>query len=187
MSDTSYDVIVIGSGPGGYPAAIRSRQLGLSVALVESEHLGGICLNWGCIPTKALLRTSEIHHLATHAKDFGLKIGSVEIDLDAVVKRSRKVAKRLSTGIKHLMKKNGVDVYDGFGRLAGSGRVVVEKDGAQVAELEGGSIILATGARARTLPGLEADGKLVWTWPNHFDSRSRRLNAAIIDSLVGGA
>ncbi len=118
MGKASFDVIVIGGGPGGYPAAIRARQLGLSVALIEREHLGGICLNWGCIPTKALLRSAEVHHLLTHADDFGLSVGSIEVDLGAIVKRSRKVSKRLTTGIKPLMKKNGVEVHDGIGRLA---------------------------------------------------------------------
>jgi dihydrolipoamide dehydrogenase len=164
MSKTSYDVVIIGAGPGGYPAAIRARQLGLSVALIEREHLGGICLNWGCIPTKALLRSSEILHLAEHAKDFGLTIGEISFDLEKVVQRSRKVSKRLATGVKHLMKKNGVDVHDGFGRLAGPGRVAVDREGEATVELEARNIILATGARARALPGLEADGELVWTY-----------------------
>jgi dihydrolipoamide dehydrogenase len=164
MSNASYDVVIIGGGPGGYPAAIRGRQLGLSVALVEREHLGGICLNWGCIPTKALLRSSEVLHLAKHASDFGLTIGEVGFDLEKVVKRSRKVSKRLTAGVKHLLKKNGVDVFDGFGRLAGSGRVAVDREGDESLELEARNIILATGARARTIPGLEPDGELVWTY-----------------------
>jgi dihydrolipoamide dehydrogenase len=164
MSNASYDVVIIGGGPGGYPAAIRGRQLGLSVALVEREHLGGICLNWGCIPTKALLRSSEVLHLAKHASDFGLTIGEVGFDLEKVVKRSRKISKRLTAGVKHLLKKNGVDVYDGFGRLAGSGRVAVDREGDESLELEARNIILATGARARTIPGLEPDGELVWTY-----------------------
>ncbi len=164
MSNSAYDVIVIGGGPGGYPTAIRARQLGLRVALVEREHLGGICLNWGCIPTKALLRSSEIHHLAGHASDFGLEIGPVSFDLDAVVKRSRKVAKRLTQGVKHLMKKNGVEVIDGFGRLAGAGRVAVEKAGEEATVLEAPHIVLATGARARSLPGLEPDGDRIWSY-----------------------
>jgi dihydrolipoamide dehydrogenase len=164
MSNASYDVVIIGGGPGGYPAAIRGRQLGLSVALVEREHLGGICLNWGCIPTKALLRSSEVLHLAKHASDFGLTIGEVGFDLEKVVKRSRKVSKRLTAGVKHLLKKNGVDVFDGFGRLAGSGRVAVDGEGDESLELEARNIILATGARARTIPGLEPDGELVWTY-----------------------
>ena len=161
---TNFDVIVVGGGPGGYPAAIRASQLGLSVALVESEHLGGICLNWGCIPTKALLRASELRHQIAQAEEFGLTVGEVSFDLAKVVGRSRKVAKRLNAGVKHLLKKNKVVVFDGFGSLVAPGRVRVEKDGAEVAQLEAANVILATGARARSLPGLEPDGERIWTY-----------------------
>jgi dihydrolipoamide dehydrogenase len=163
MAAKSFDMIVIGAGPGGYVAAIRGAQLGLNVAIVEREHLGGICLNWGCIPTKALLRSAEVFHLMHRAKEFGLKADGIGYDLDAVVQRSRGVAKQLSGGIGHLMKKNKVTVFMGDATLAKKGIVSVKSDkGAE--ELTSKAIILATGARARTLPGLEADGDLVWTY-----------------------
>ncbi|MFT5441875.1 MAG: dihydrolipoamide dehydrogenase [Myxococcota bacterium] len=161
---THFDVIVIGGGPGGYPTAIRARQLGLTVALIESTHLGGICLNWGCIPTKALLYSAEVFQLAQNLSEYGVQAGGEPTaDLPAMVKRSRRVSKRLTTGIKHLMKKNEVEVFDGFGRLAGPGQVIVEKDGAIVATLSGANVVLATGARSRSLPGLEPDGDKIWT------------------------
>uniref|UniRef100_A4WTM4 Dihydrolipoyl dehydrogenase n=1 Tax=Cereibacter sphaeroides (strain ATCC 17025 / ATH 2.4.3) TaxID=349102 RepID=A4WTM4_CERS5 len=163
MAARSFDMIVIGAGPGGYVCAIRAAQLGLNVAIVERENLGGICLNWGCIPTKALLRSAEVFHLMHRAKEFGLKADGIGYDLDAVVKRSRGVARQLSSGVAHLMKKNKVTVVMGEAKLAGPGRVSVTSDkGAE--ELEARAIVVATGARARELPGLEADGDLVWTY-----------------------
>ena len=163
MAEKSFDMIVIGAGPGGYVAAIRGAQLGLNVAIVEREHLGGICLNWGCIPTKALLRSAEVFHLMHRAKEFGLKADAIGFDLDAVVQRSRSVAKQLSGGIGHLMKKNKVTVFMGEAALPKKGSVSVRTDKGSE-ELTAKSIVLATGARARTLPGLEADGDLVWTY-----------------------
>ena len=159
MSDKSFDVIVIGGGPGGYVAAIRAAQLKMKVAVIEANHLGGICLNWGCIPTKALLRSSEVYHLMQHAGDFGLSAKDIGFDIKKVVERSRGVAKQLSGGIGHLLKKNKVTVIDGFGKLAGKGKVQVDKD-----TYSAKHIIIATGARARVLPGLEPDGKQVWTY-----------------------
>ncbi|MBL9054595.1 MAG: dihydrolipoyl dehydrogenase [Tabrizicola sp.] len=159
----NFDVIVIGAGPGGYVAAIRASQLGLKVAIVEREHLGGICLNWGCIPTKALLRSAEVFHLMHRAKEFGLSAQGIGFDLPAVVARSRAVAKQLSGGIGHLMKKNKVTVFMGAATLPAKGTVSVKTDkGTET--LTAKSIILATGARARELPGLEADGDLVWSY-----------------------
>jgi len=163
MAQDSFDMIVIGAGPGGYVAAIRGAQLGLSVAIIEREHMGGICLNWGCIPTKAMLRSAEVFHLMHRAKEFGLSATGIEYDLDAVVKRSRKVAGQLSSGISHLMKKNKITVVMGQARLAGKGSVVVKGDKGEQT-LKSKHIILATGARARELPGLEGDGDLVWTY-----------------------
>jgi dihydrolipoamide dehydrogenase len=157
------DLVVIGGGPGGYVAAIRAAQLGMKVTLVEANHLGGICLNWGCIPTKALLRAAEVMHLAQHADTFGVKVSGVSFDLQKMVQRSRDVAKQLSSGIGHLLKKNKITVIDGWGKLAGKGVVQVEKDGKEIARLSAKNIILATGARMRTLPGLEPDGKWIWT------------------------
>ena len=164
MTENNFDVVVIGGGPGGYVAAIRAAQLGLKTALVEKQHLGGICLNWGCIPTKALLRSSEVHHLIQHADQFGIEVGKVSFNLEKIVKRSREVAAKLSGGIGHLMKKNKITVFDAHGKLAGKGKVKLEKDGKALPELNAKNIILATGARARALPNLEADGKLVWTY-----------------------
>jgi dihydrolipoamide dehydrogenase len=164
MAETSFDLIVIGGGPGGYVAAIRAAQLGMKTAVVEREHLGGICLNWGCIPTKALLRTSEINHLLHNLKDFGFAADNIRFDLAAIVKRSRGIAKQLASGVGYLLKKNKVAVFDGVGKLAGAGMVAVEKAGKPGVTLSAKHIILATGARARQLPGLETDGKLVWSY-----------------------
>ncbi len=154
-----FDLIVIGGGPGGYVAAIRAAQLGMKTAVVEREHLGGICLNWGCIPTKALLRSSEINHLLHNLGEFGFSADNVKFDLAAVVKRSRGVSKQLSSGVGFLLKKNKVTVYDGAAKLAGKGTVAVGDK-----TLAAKHIILATGARARQLPGLETDGKLIWSY-----------------------
>jgi dihydrolipoamide dehydrogenase len=161
MSD--YDLIVLGSGPGGYVAAIRAAQLGLKTAIVERENLGGICLNWGCIPTKALLRSAEIYHYMQHAGDYGLTAANISADIDAVVKRSRGVAKQLNQGVTHLMKKNKITVHMGDGKLAAANKLNVTKDG-KSEELTAKNIILATGARARDLPFAPADGKRIWTY-----------------------
>lgn len=163
MPDT-YDIIVLGSGPGGYVAAIRAAQLGLKTAIVERENLGGICLNWGCIPTKALLRSAEIYHYMQHAKDYGLAAEKISADLDAVVKRSRGVAKQLNQGVTHLMKKNKIAVHMGEGKLLGKGKLSVTSADGKATELTAKNIIVATGARARDLPFAKADGKRIWTY-----------------------
>jgi dihydrolipoamide dehydrogenase len=164
MADTSFDVIIVGSGPGGYVTAIRAGQLGLKTAIVERDKLGGICLNWGCIPTKALLRSAEIYRNTQHGKEFGINAGSLTFDLKQIVARSRGIANDHSKGVAYLMKKNKVQVIEGSAKLAGTGKISVEKDGKKVGDYSAKHIILATGARARSLPGMEADGKLVWTY-----------------------
>jgi dihydrolipoamide dehydrogenase len=181
MAARQFDMIVIGAGPGGYVAAIRGAQLGLKVVIVERENLGGICLNWGCIPTKALLRSSEVFHLMHRAKEFGLKAENIGYDLDAVVKRSRGVAKQLSSGIGHLMKKNKIEVVMGTATITAANLVSVKTDKG-VDELSAKSIVLATGARARTLPGLEADGDLVWSYRHALVPPRMPRNLLVIGS-----
>ncbi|MBT7291027.1 MAG: dihydrolipoyl dehydrogenase [Rhodospirillaceae bacterium] len=182
MADKTFDVVILGGGPGGYVAAIRAAQLGLKAAVVEREHLGGICLNWGCIPTKALLRVSEIRHTLERLDEFGLSCGEVKFDLDKIVKRSRQVAGQLSKGVEFLLKKNKVPVFVGEGRLAGKGKISVSKDGKEIDVLSAKHIILATGARARELPGLAADGELVWTYKEAMVPKSVPKGLLVVGS-----
>ncbi len=163
MAET-FDTIVIGGGPGGYVAAIRAAQLGMKTAVVERENLGGICLNWGCIPTKALLRSAEIGHILQHLGDYGFSAKDIAFDTKKIVERSRKVAKQLSNGVGFLMKKNKITVFDGTATLLGGGKLNVTKDGKSLGDFAAKNIIIATGARARAMPGLEPDGKLIWTY-----------------------
>ncbi len=181
MADTSYDVIVLGSGPGGYVAAIRCAQLGLATAIVERENLGGICLNWGCIPTKAMLRSAEIYHYMQNAGDYGLSAQAIEADLAAIVKRSRGVAKQLNQGVTHLMKKNKITVHMGEGALTGPTSVRVTGDkGAQ--ELNAKHVIVATGARARDLPFAPADGQRIWTYRHAMTPPEKPTKLLVIGS-----
>ncbi|MEM0976543.1 MAG: dihydrolipoyl dehydrogenase [Pseudomonadota bacterium] len=175
MAGQDFDVVILGSGPGGYVCAIRCAQLGLKTAIVERENLGGICLNWGCIPTKAMLRSAEVFHLMERASEFGLKAAKPGYDIDKIIKRSRDVAGQLSGGVAHLMKKNKIAVIMGEGRLTAANTVAVNSADGE-ATLTGKSIVLATGARARELPGLEADGERVWTYrhalmPKHMPKK----------------
>ncbi len=188
MAETqSFDIIILGGGPGGYVAAIRASQLGMKAAVVERENLGGICLNWGCIPTKALLRASEINHLLHNLGPYGFSAENVTFDFQAVIKRSRAVSKQLTDGVKFLMKKHKITVFDGSGKLAGKNKVSVSKDGKPVAELTAPHIILATGARARVIPGIEPDGKLIWSYrealvPNVMPKRLVVIGSGAIGS-----
>lgn len=183
MSDNTFDVIVVGGGPGGYVAAIRASQLGLRTALVEKAHLGGICLNWGCIPTKALLRSADVLRLIRNAKGFGIDVGQAKPNLEAIVKRSRDVAAQLQRGVSGLMKKHRVQVFNGHGRLNGPQRLsVTGEQGEQ--QLRAAHIILATGARARVLPGMEPDGQHFWTYREALVPKSIPKRLVIIG---GGA
>ena len=181
MAD-QYDLVVIGSGPGGYVAAIRAAQLGLKTAIVERDALGGICLNWGCIPTKALLRSAEIYETLHRLDEFGLKADNIGFDAGAVVARSRKVAAQLSNGVKFLMKKNKIDVIEGSGMLAGTGKVAIETKDGKKSELAAKNIILATGARARTVPGLEPDGERIWTYREAMVPKSIPKSLIVVGS-----
>ncbi|MDT9597977.1 dihydrolipoyl dehydrogenase [Sphingosinicella rhizophila] len=180
MAD-QYDLIVLGSGPGGYVAAIRASHLGLKAAIVEREKLGGICLNWGCIPTKALLRTSEINHYLTHASAYGLKAEKVSFDLSAIVDRSRKVAGQLNAGVKGLMKKHKITVVEGDGVLTGKGAISVTKDGKKT-DLAAKNIIIATGARARDLPFAKTDGERIWTYRHAMVPKEMPTKLLVIGS-----
>src|SRR6266852_1870147 len=171
MPESTFDILIIGSGPGGYVTAIRAAQLGFKTAIVEREYLGGICLNWGCIPTKALLRSAEIFHYLQHAEDYGLTVEKVGYDPKAVVQRSRGVSKRLNDGVGFLMKKNQVAVIWGEAAIDAPGKITVKKSQAEAPKgalgegaYQAKHIILATGARPRVLPGLEPDEKLIWTY-----------------------
>ena len=185
---SQYDVIVIGAGPGGYVTAIRAAQLGLKAAVVEAKHLGGICLNWGCIPTKALLRSAEIYQYMKHASAFGLKVDNASFDLEAIVKRSRGVSGQLATGVGFLLKKNKVDVIWGRATLTAPGKLTVAAaDGAPKGALGAGDyaakhVILATGARPRIVPGLEPDGKLVWTYFDALQPKSLPKTMLVVGS-----
>lgn len=181
MAVKKFDIIIIGAGPGGYVAAIRGAQLGLNVAIVERAHLGGICLNWGCIPTKALLRSAEVFHLMHRAKDFGLSADTIGFDLDAVVKRSRGVAAQLSGGIGHLMKKNKITVVMGEAAFKDKSTLSVTTSKG-VEDLSAKAIVVATGARARELPGLEADGDLVWTYKHALRPKRMPKKLLVIGS-----
>lgn len=181
MSD-SYDLIVLGSGPGGYVAAIRASQLGVKTAIVERERLGGICLNWGCIPTKALLRSAEVLHQMKHAKDYGLTADNISADLDAVVKRSRGVADKLNQGITHLMKKNKVSVHMGQGKITAPGKLTVTAEDGKETSLEAKHIVIATGARARELPKAHADGERIWTYRHAMTPKEMPEKLLVIGS-----
>ena len=181
MAKNTFDMIVIGAGPGGYVSAIRGAQLGLKVAIVEREHMGGICLNWGCIPTKAMLRSSEVFHLIKHSKEFGIEAGSIKYDLKTVVSRSREIGSKLSKGISHLLKKNKVTSFLGEARLTSKGEVEVLTKGKKV-QIFSKNIVLATGARARELKGFEADGKNIWTYKHALTPKNIPKKLLIIGS-----
>lgn len=189
MTDSAkkFDLCIIGAGPGGYVAAIRAAQLGLKVGIIEANHLGGICLNWGCIPTKALLKSAEVHHLLHNLDSFGFKAEKVSFDFAKIIERSRGVSKRLSTGIAGLLKKNKVEVIDGFAKFLDSKKVSVTKDGKEIAQVEANYFIIATGARARVIPGMEPDGENIWTYREAMTPKALPKSLLVIGSGAIGS
>ena len=181
MASNFFDLVVLGAGPGGYVAAIRASQLGLNVAIIEREHLGGICLNWGCIPTKAMLRSAEVFHLAERAREFGLSAENISFDLSKIIARSRKISGQLNQGVGHLLKKNKVTVFSGEAKLVDSSTVSITMEGKNT-HITAKNIILATGARARELPGMEADGNLVWTYKHALNPSKMPKKLLVIGS-----
>jgi dihydrolipoamide dehydrogenase len=187
VSEKKFDLCVIGAGPGGYVAAIRAAQLGLKVGIVEANHLGGICLNWGCIPTKALLKSSEVNHLLHNLDQFGFSAKEVKFDFAKVVERSRAVSKKLSGGIAGLMKKNKIEVVDGFAKFLDSKKISVSKDGKEVATVEATYFIIATGARARVIPGMEPDGENIWTYREAMTPKALPKSLLVVGSGAIGS
>ncbi len=189
MTNTTkkFDLCVIGAGPGGYVSAIRASQLGLKVAIIEANHLGGICLNWGCIPTKALLRSSEINHLLHNLNDFGFDAKEIKFDFAKIIERSRTVSKRLSTGISGLMKKNKIEVFDGFAKFINNKKISISKDQKEIGEIEASYFIIATGARARIIPNLEPDGENIWTYREAMTAKALPKSLIVVGSGAIGS
>lgn len=189
MTNTAkkFDLCVIGAGPGGYVSAIRASQLGLKVAIIEANHLGGICLNWGCIPTKALLRSSEINHLLHNLNDFGFDAKEIKFDFAKIIERSRTVSKRLSTGISSLMKKNKIEVFDGFAKFINNKKISISKDQKEIGEIEASYFIIATGARARIIPNLEPDGENIWTYREAMTAKALPKSLIVVGSGAIGS
>ncbi len=177
-----FDLCVIGAGPGGYVAAIRAAQLGLKVVVIEANHLGGICLNWGCIPTKALLRCSEINHLLHNLDQFGFSAENIKFDFNNIIERSRSVAKKLSGGISGLLKKNKVEVIDGFANFVNKDKISIKKDGKEIEQIEASYFIVATGARARDIQGMEADGELIWNYRTAMTPKALPKSILVVGS-----
>lgn len=177
-----FDVCVIGAGPGGYVAAIRASQIGLSVGIIEANHLGGICLNWGCIPTKALLKSSEVNHLLHNLDEYGFSAKEVKFDFAKIIERSRSVSKKLSGGIAGLMKKNKIEVVDGFAKFISNKKISVTKDGKEVAQVEAANFIIATGARARVINGMEPDGESIWTYREAMTPKALPKSILVVGS-----
>ena len=182
-----FDLCIIGAGPGGYVSAIRASQLGLKVAIVEANHLGGICLNWGCIPTKALLRSSEINHLLHNLDQFGFSAENIKHDFAKIIERSRAVSKRLSSGVAGLMKKNNIEVFDGFAKFLDNKKISVSKDSKEIEQIEASYFIVATGARARVIPGMEPDGENVWTYREAMTAKALPKSLIVVGSGAIGS